>query len=480
MSHNDEGAKIFVGGIGETGDEELKNYFGQYGIVKAVHVKYDPNTQRARGFGFVIFDDMSTVDTVMSAVPHALPSGQKIDAKRIEVPQELFKIFIGGIPQGFTEEGMRDYFSRYGNIEVIEWPKGPQGPKNFCFIKFDSLAVVKEICKHSKHILGGQECDVKQCSPNQGQGGRGGGGDRGGFGDRGRGGFGDRGRGFGDRGRGRGDFGGGRGGDRSGSDSPKYDGDRGGRGGRGSFDRGGRGGRGGFQNGSSDRGGFRGGRGGDRGGRGSFDRGGRGGDRGSRGGFGMGGRGSPRGAPRGAPAAGFNGVQYGQPQQLVPQMTAPPAAAVPTAPPAAANPYAAYQDPNAYAAAYGQTYDYSQHAHLAAAQPAVQPIQAAQPVPQAAMPPQAQPQYDYSAYAGYAHAQQAAQVPAAAAAAAAAAVAHQPSPIPGTGYNAYGQPLQAAPAAQPAPANGYHQPQPAVSAYQQYDQSAYAGYAAYQ
>ena len=64
MSHNDEGAKIFVGGIGETGDEELKNYFGQYGIVKAVHVKYDPNTQRARGFGFVIFDDMSTVDTV--------------------------------------------------------------------------------------------------------------------------------------------------------------------------------------------------------------------------------------------------------------------------------------------------------------------------------------------------------------------------------------------------------------------------------
>ena len=37
---------------------------------------------------------------MMSAVPHALQSGQKIDAKRIEVPQELFKIFIGGIPQG--------------------------------------------------------------------------------------------------------------------------------------------------------------------------------------------------------------------------------------------------------------------------------------------------------------------------------------------------------------------------------------------
>jgi len=124
-------------------------------------------------------------------------------------------------------------------------------------------------------------------------------------------------------------------------------------------------------------------------------------------------------------------------------------------------------------------WNYSQQ-HLAAAQQAVQPIQAAQPAPAPAMQP-VQPQYDYSAYAGYAHAQQAAAVPAAAAAAAAAAVAHQPSPIPAAaGYNAYGQPLQAAAPAQPIPTNGYHQPQPAVSAYQQYDQSAYAGYAAYQ
>ena len=64
MAHNDEGAKIFVGGIGETGEEELRSYFAQYGSVKAVQVKYDPNTQRARGFGFIIFDDMSTVDQV--------------------------------------------------------------------------------------------------------------------------------------------------------------------------------------------------------------------------------------------------------------------------------------------------------------------------------------------------------------------------------------------------------------------------------
>ena len=69
MNHNDEGAKIFVGGIGETGEEELRGYFAQYGTVKAVQVKYDPNTQRARGFGFIIFEDMSSVDQVWTIWP---------------------------------------------------------------------------------------------------------------------------------------------------------------------------------------------------------------------------------------------------------------------------------------------------------------------------------------------------------------------------------------------------------------------------
>jgi len=68
MNQNDEGAKIFVGGIGETGDEELRAYFAQYGTVKAVQVKYDPNTQRARGFGFIIFEDMSSVDQMTWAI----------------------------------------------------------------------------------------------------------------------------------------------------------------------------------------------------------------------------------------------------------------------------------------------------------------------------------------------------------------------------------------------------------------------------
>jgi len=74
MAHNDEGAKIFVGGIGETGEDELKNYFGQYGNVKAVQVKYDPTTQRARGFGFIIFDDMSSVDSMSETNQSASPA----------------------------------------------------------------------------------------------------------------------------------------------------------------------------------------------------------------------------------------------------------------------------------------------------------------------------------------------------------------------------------------------------------------------
>ena len=61
-SHSDQGSpcpgrtkKIFVGGLASTVTEsDFKLYFDQFGIVTDVVVMYDHNTQRPRGFGFII------------------------------------------------------------------------------------------------------------------------------------------------------------------------------------------------------------------------------------------------------------------------------------------------------------------------------------------------------------------------------------------------------------------------------------------
>ena len=41
------------------------NPFSRFGAVKDVTVKSDPQTQQSRGFGFVLFEDESSIDQVV-------------------------------------------------------------------------------------------------------------------------------------------------------------------------------------------------------------------------------------------------------------------------------------------------------------------------------------------------------------------------------------------------------------------------------
>ena len=63
--------KMFIGGLSwETTVEELKEYFSQFGEVKDATIKTDMNGT-SRGFGFVLFNEESSVDNVLAAVQTA-------------------------------------------------------------------------------------------------------------------------------------------------------------------------------------------------------------------------------------------------------------------------------------------------------------------------------------------------------------------------------------------------------------------------
>jgi len=45
--------------------EDFKAYFEQFGTIDDYTIKTDPNTGRSRGFGFILFNDASSVDKVV-------------------------------------------------------------------------------------------------------------------------------------------------------------------------------------------------------------------------------------------------------------------------------------------------------------------------------------------------------------------------------------------------------------------------------
>lgn len=193
-SKNDNDArKIFVGGLSwESTAEDLKEYFQRFGEVLDATLKTDINTGRSRGFGFVLFKDVSSVDKVVADRSHVL-HGKNIDPKRAVaggVPgrEPVKKIFVGGLDPGLTEEEIIEHFSQYGKVEQVELPfdKAKNMRRAFGFITFESEEIVDNICSTPKIPFGDKMVDVKKATPKDqqegfaGRGGRGAGSQRGG------------------------------------------------------------------------------------------------------------------------------------------------------------------------------------------------------------------------------------------------------------------------------------------------------------
>jgi len=73
--------KIFVGGLPETNEAELKLFFEKHGKVTQCQFKRDQNTGRGRGFGFVSFEDSDTVDKLV-ILKHIEFNGKTIECKK--------------------------------------------------------------------------------------------------------------------------------------------------------------------------------------------------------------------------------------------------------------------------------------------------------------------------------------------------------------------------------------------------------------
>ncbi|XP_041747174.1 heterogeneous nuclear ribonucleoprotein A1 isoform X3 [Coregonus clupeaformis] len=165
--------KLFIGGLSfETTEESLRNHFERWGSLTDCVVMKDPVTKRSRGFGFVTYSSVDEVDASMEARPHKV-DGRQVEPKRAVSREEssrpgahttVKKIFVGGIKEDTEEHHLRDYFDKFGKIEVIDiMTDRTSGKKRgFAFVTFDDHDSVDRIVIQKYQTVNGHNCEVRK------------------------------------------------------------------------------------------------------------------------------------------------------------------------------------------------------------------------------------------------------------------------------------------------------------------------------
>jgi RNA recognition motif-containing protein len=165
--------KLFIGGLTvNTGEDELKTFYGKWGDIVDVVVMKDGQTKRSRGFGFITYAKSGSVDEAMKHRPHTI-DGKQVDPKRA-VPREksgipeaqvsVKKLFVSGVKESHTVEQFKDYFSKFGTVEEVDIIEDKTSGKRrgFAFITFDDFDPVDKLSLLRSHEIGGHRCDVKK------------------------------------------------------------------------------------------------------------------------------------------------------------------------------------------------------------------------------------------------------------------------------------------------------------------------------
>lgn len=205
--------KLFVGGLTwDTTQEDLREYFSSFGNVLDCSIKQDPSTGRSRGFAFLIFDSKDIVERILSQNDHFV-KGRRVDPKPahrrsnttnnqmnninnnisslsslygvgpssvISYPNTAMsmganlspysnnrKVFIGGLDPSFPDSQLREYFSKFGQIDEIDLPydKEKNERRPFCFISFHTEQAAQEVLRLQRHTIGDISVDVKPAKP---------------------------------------------------------------------------------------------------------------------------------------------------------------------------------------------------------------------------------------------------------------------------------------------------------------------------
>ena len=106
----------------------------------------DQHTGRSRGFCFIVFKEVASLENAVGAGDHVV-KGKKVAVKKAQAKQG--KVHISKLKPELSDEEIREFFEQYGAIAGVEQPydKVKQERKNFCFITFEKEDTAKRLLK---------------------------------------------------------------------------------------------------------------------------------------------------------------------------------------------------------------------------------------------------------------------------------------------------------------------------------------------
>lgn len=182
----EQNRKLFLGGLNyNTTEDGLKNYFQKFGDLTDVVVMRFPDTKRSRGFGFVTFATEDQAEACFSEQPHTIDD-TSIETKRATPKEEMKKgggeeeeldensetyrkLFIGGLSYETTDEGLKKYFEKYGEIvdSVVMKFRDTKRSRGFGFVTYSDASMVDAVQADRPHTVEGAKVETKRATPRE-------------------------------------------------------------------------------------------------------------------------------------------------------------------------------------------------------------------------------------------------------------------------------------------------------------------------
>ena len=155
--------KIYVGNLNyQTTEEGLSKAFAQYGQVtksQVIKERFRGNLV-SRGFGFVTFADKSGQDKALAATEISVDNRKlRIAEARPRRPRDT--IFVGGIPEGTTEDDLKACFAaeKPTNVKIVKANSADR--RGFAFVQFGSEDAVRAAAQKREVDLKGSKSIVR-------------------------------------------------------------------------------------------------------------------------------------------------------------------------------------------------------------------------------------------------------------------------------------------------------------------------------